>query len=176
MSAAARALEPESLAAAAWRVVRNPWHVFVLGWNWKAAVTSAAFRAVLFSAAALRGPGGARGVWIELLFRLAVGGFWGSLLQAFRAAQPAWLAGLCVALLLPGAAHSLEFLALKAGHASHIKAGMLVSIAISGVSLLLNWCLMRQGLMITGPGSGRLRDDFRQIPSAFRRVAGGRRR
>jgi hypothetical protein len=74
---------------------------------------------------------------------------------------------LCVALLLPGAAHTLEFLALTAGHATHIKAGMIVSVAVSAVSLLFNWLLMRKGLLVTGAGSGRLRDDLRQLPAVL---------
>ena len=174
MSAAVRTFESETVWDAARRVVTNPWKTFVIDWNWKAALLSALFRAMLFSFATLRGPGALRGVWIELLFRLAIGGFWGSLLQAFRSARPAWLAGLCVTLILPGGAHALEFLALKAGHATHIRAGMIVSIGVSVVSLLLNWLLMRQGLMVTGAGSARLRDDFRRLPAALIRPFTGR--
>jgi hypothetical protein len=167
MTAPPQALEPESIAAAACRVIAHPWRTFIHDWNWKAALLSALFRVLLFSGAMLRGPGAMRGVWIELLFRLAIGGFWGSLLQAFRAARPAWLAGLCVALILPGGAHTFEFLALKAGHATHIRAGMIVSIAVSGVSLLFNWLLMRNGLLVTGTGSARLRDDLRRLPAVL---------
>ena len=167
MSAPAQPPEGESVAAAACRVIAEPWRVFVIDWNWKAAVLSSSFRALLFSVATFRGRGAARGICIELLFRLAIGGFWGSLLQAFRAARPAWLAGLFAALILPGMAHTIEFLALKAGHATHITSGMIVSISVSVVSLLLNWLLMRKGLMVTGVGSARLRDDFRRLPAAL---------
>lgn len=152
MTAPAPALEMETVAEAAYRVVAHPWQTFVRDWNWKAALLSALFRVVLYAGATLRGPGAMRGLWIELLFRLAVGGFFGSLLQAFRAARPAWLAGLSIALLLPGAAHSLEFMALTAGHATHIKAGMIMSIAVSAVSLIFNWLLMRKGLLVTDAG------------------------
>jgi len=175
MTAGARVLEPESIGAAACRVIAHPWQTFVRDWNWKAALLSALFRAMLFSAATLRGPGAMRGVWIELLFRLAIGGFWGSLLQAFRRARPAWLAGLCVTLLLPGAAHTLEFLALTAGPAAHIVTGMIVSIAVSVGSLLVNWLLMRNGLLLAGAGSGRLRDDLRRLPAVLRGMFGGQR-
>jgi hypothetical protein len=174
MTAPAPALEPESVAAAAFRVIRDPWRTFVLDWNWKAAVLSALFRTIFFSIATFRGPGAARGIVIEILFRLAIGGFWGSLLQAFRAAQPAWLAGSCAAVILPASAHTLEFLALAAGNATHIKAGMIVSVVVSVFSLLLNWCLMRDGLMITGAGALRLSDDFRRLPGSLYRIFGGR--
>jgi len=175
MSAPARALEVETVGAAARRVIAHPWKTFVLDWNWKAAVLSALFRVLLFAAATLRGRGAWRGVWIELLFRLGIGGFWGSLLQSFRAARPAWLAGLCVALILPTAAHTLEFLALRAGHATHIAAGLIASVSISAASLVANWLLMRQGLLITGAGSARLRDDFRRLPAVIAAIFGRRR-
>jgi hypothetical protein len=150
-------------AAAA--LAANPWKTFVADWNWKAALLSALFRGLLFLAVAVpRGPGALRLVWIELAFRILVGGFWGSLLQAFRGARPAWLAGLLAAVALPAAAHALEYLALQAGHATHIAAGMVVSIAVSVGSLLLNWFLMCQGILITGDGSDSLAADMRRLP------------
>jgi len=150
-------------AAAA--VLANPWRTFVVDWNWKAALLSALFRGILFLfVAAPRGSGALRLVWIEVAFRMIVGGFWGSLLQAFRGARPAWLAGLLAALLLPAAAHSLEYLALQAGHATHIGAGMVVSIVVSMGSLLLNWFLMRKGMLVTGVGADSLGADLRRLP------------
>jgi hypothetical protein len=146
-------------------VLRRPWQTFVVDWNWKAALLSALFRGVLFLAVALpRGPGALRLVWIELIFRALVGGCWGSLLQAFRGARPAWLSGLLAAVLLPAAAHALEYLALRAGHATHIAAGMVVSIVVSVGSLLLNWFLMRKGMLITGAGAESLGADLRRLP------------
>jgi len=161
---------PESLTVvqATFRVLRHPWRIFVLDWNWKAALLSALFRAVLYGCAAVpRGPGAMRGVWIELGFRVLVGGFWGSLLQAYRGARPVWLAGLFAVLVLPGGAHTLEYLALKAGGATHIGAGMFMSILVSIGSLLINFLLMRRGLLVTGSGSATLGDDLRRVPGAL---------
>ena len=146
-------------------VLANPWKTFVVDWNWKAALLSALFRGILFLIVAVpRGPGAMRLVWIELAFRILVGGFWGSLLQAFRGARPAWLAGLLASVLLPAAAHALEYLALQAGHATHIGAGMVVSIAVSVGSLLLSWFLMRKGALITGNGSDSFGADLKRLP------------
>jgi hypothetical protein len=86
-------------------------------------------------------------------------------LQAFRGARPAWLASLTAAVALPAAAHCLEFAALRAGHATHIKTGMVVSVAISIGSLLINLGLMRRGLLVTGIEGGSLRSDLRRIPA-----------
>ena len=128
---------------------------------------SAAFRGVLCLAVAVpHGHGAVRLVWIELAFRALVGGFWGSLLQAFRQAKPAWLAGLLAAALFPAAAHALEYLALRAGRATHIGAGMAVSIAVTVGSLLLNSFLMRRGILITGVGAATFQTDLRRLPRA----------
>ena len=72
-----------------------------------------------------------------------------------------------MAVALPASAHLLEFFALKAGHASHIKTGMIVSVVISIGSLLVNLGLMRRGLLITGDGAGSLGSDLRRLPGAL---------
>jgi hypothetical protein len=157
------------VAAVARYVLTHPWQVFVEGWNWKAAILSAAFRGLAFAVPMTRlvGEDAVRSLCIEMAFRIAVGGFWGSLLQAFRGAQPEWLAGLSVAIALPAAAHCLEFAALRAGHATHIKTGMIVSVVISIGSLLINLGLMRRGLLVTGGGCDSLQADLRRIPAAL---------
>ena len=171
MPADSRAPETITVWGATVGVVIHPWQIFVRDWNWKAALLSALFRAVLYGFAAVpRGPGAMRGVWIELGFRILVGGFWGSLLQAYRGARPAWLAGLFAVLLLPGGAHTLEYMALKAGGATHIGAGMFMSIIVSVGSLLINWLLMRKGLLVTGKGTATLADDLRRLPAALAEI------
>jgi hypothetical protein len=76
--------------------------------------------------------------------------------------------------VLPGSIHVLEFALLKAGHAAGIRAGMLVSIALSAVSLLVNWGLMKRGLLLTGKG-GALRTDFARLPVLAAALVTGRR-
>jgi hypothetical protein len=147
-------------------VLRHPWEVFVKGWNWKAALLSALFRGVAFAlplAGVMRGE--LRSICIEVVFRFAFGGFWGSLLQAFRRAQPAWLAAFSVAVVLPALAHGLEFSALRAGHVTHVFTAMTVSVAITAGSLLFNLGLMRRGLLLTGRESAPLWSDLRRIPA-----------
>jgi hypothetical protein len=152
-------------------MLRCPRQVFVTDWNWKAALMSAAFRGTVYAFAAVpRGPGALWGVWIELAFRFAVGGFWGSLLQAYRGAEPAWLAGIFAAAVLPASVHVLEYFALKTGGAAHIGVGMFLSILVTVGSLVVNWLLMRKGLFVTGDGAGTLISDFRRLPQAFARL------
>lgn len=157
------------VGAVARYVLTHPWDVFVERWNWKAAALGAIFRGLAFALpmASLTGEGAMRSVCIEIGFRILVSGFWGSLLQAFRGAQPAWLAGLSVAIVLPATAHLLEYAALRAGHATHITTAMIVSIVVSIGSLLINFGLMRRGLLITGESGATLRSDLQRIPAAL---------
>ena len=149
----------------------NTYDRFGACWNWKAALLSAFFRGIVSLVAAIpAGPAVLRGIWIVLTFRVIMGGFWGSLAQALRAARPAWLAGVCVAVLLPACVHSLEFAILRAGHATHIRTGMMISIVFTAASLLLNWALMRRGLLITGEGAQPLLTDLRRLPRELARI------
>jgi hypothetical protein len=150
------------------RIVARPWMVFIVHWNWKAALLSAGIRGLLFTVVLVpRGAGAMRGAWIEIAFRIALGGCWGSIMQELRRARPAWLAGLLIAAVLPTSAHGLEFALFKLGGATHIKSGMIASIAFSMASLAVNYGLMRRGLMVTGEGGASLASDFRRFPAAL---------
>jgi hypothetical protein len=84
-----------------------------------------------------------------------------------RWGSPAWLAGLSVTVALPGVVHLIEYGLLRAGHVSHIRTAMIVSVALSIISLLLNWGLMRRGLLVTGKGAQSLAADFQQLPATL---------
>jgi hypothetical protein len=149
-------------------LLTHPLRTFVIHWNWKAGFLSGVFRAALFAIAVVpREPAALRGVAIQLAFRVAIGGMWGSLAQAFREAEPAWLAGVFVAAVLPAGVHLVEYAALRAGHVSHIRAGMIASVSLSVISLLLNWGLMRKGLLLTGKGTDSFATDLSRLPSAL---------
>lgn len=169
------AFEPRSVGQAAAYVVTHAWDVFITDWNWKTALLSALFRIAVWPASKLAGvtllsSGAIRGLWIELLFRLAIGGFWGSMLQAFAGAQPAWLAGVSMVALLPGCAHGLEYLILRAGGAAHAGVVTFTSVAFSILSVLVNWGLMRKGILVTGRGAQSLSADLRRIFGATRTI------
>ena len=150
----------------------HPWDVFIERWNSKAAVLSAVFRGAAFGVALLHfsDSGMLRSVFIEIAFRIAIGGFWGSLLQTFRSARPRWLATIFVTVALPAASHIVEFAALSFGGAGHVKSSLAVSIAITVGSLLINFALMRKGLLITGDNSAPLISDLQRIPRALSEI------
>jgi hypothetical protein len=159
------------VGAAAAYVLAHPWQIFITDWNWKAALFSAIFRVAVWpttKAAGIRltSPGALKGLLIEIAYRLAIGGFWGSLLQAFAGARPAWLGGLSMVVLLPGCAHGLEYLVLRMSGASHPGAITFVSIVFSVASLFVNWGLMRNGILLTGRRGSSLGTDVRRILGA----------
>lgn len=160
--------ESESVGLAVTRIAAHPWSVFVVHWNWKAALLSAAVRGLLFCGVAVaRGADAMSGVWIEIALRIVLGGCWGSMMQALRRARPAWVGMLLVAVVLPALEHLAEFALLKLGGATHIKSGMTVSVLFSAASLAVNFSLMRRGLMLTGEGAASLASDFRRLPEAL---------
>jgi hypothetical protein len=157
-----------SVLSVTYSLLTHPLRTFVYHWNWKAGLLSGIFRAALFTVAVIpREPAAIRGVVIQLAFRVAVGGMWGSLAQAFQEAEPAWLAGLSVTAVLPVFVHLIEYAALRAGHVPHLRAGMIASVALSVASLLVNWSLMRKGLLLTGKGTNSLATDFSRLPAAL---------
>ena len=165
--------DPERLnvGAAAVYVLTHPWEVFITDWNWKTALLSAILRVAIWPTTKVAGvrlvsPGALRGLLIEFAYRLAIGGFWGALLQAFAGARPAWLAGVCM-ILLQGCAHWFEYLVLRMGGAAHAGAITFASIVFSVQSLLVNWGLMRRGILLTGRHGSSLAADLRRIFGAM---------
>jgi hypothetical protein len=160
--------EPVSVAAVARGLLAHPWRTLVIGWNWKAGLLAGLFRLIVFVIAGVpRTPMAWAGVLLQLAARVILGGCWGSLTQAFRFAEPAWLAGSLLVLFVPIGLHAVEYAFLRAGHATHIRAGMIVSVSMSAASFLLNWMLMRRGLLLTGEGTESLAADFRRLPLAL---------
>lgn len=150
-------------------LLAHPFRYFVRDWNWKAGLLSGIFRAALFAVTVVpREPAALRGIALQLAFRIAVGGMWGTVAQAFREAEPIWLAGLWVTAVLPASVHLVEYMVLRANHVAHLRAGMIASISLSVLSLLLNWGLMRRGLLLTGEGTESLATDFSRLPAALR--------
>ena len=166
---------PGVLAVAVY-VLTHGWDVFIADWNWKTALLSAIYRLGAWPLSKLAGatlltPGALRGAAIEFLFRLAIGGFWGSLLQAFAKAQPAWLASAWMMVILPGISHALEYLVLRAGGATHAGALTFASICMSMLSVLVNLAFMRKGIFVTGRGAASLGADLRRIFGGIARLA-----
>jgi hypothetical protein len=126
-------------------------------------------RGALYGLLLVRHPQDAmRGAGIEMAFRAASGGCWGSLLQDLRRVQPPWAAGFVAALVLPASVQALEYTVLRFAAAGHLKTAMVTSTLFSAGSLAANYSLMRRGVMLTGEGADSLASDFRHLPRVLR--------
>jgi hypothetical protein len=155
-----------SLGVASLRLLRDPRTYLLQRWNWKSAVMSSAFRAVLFFCVNLTaGFPAARAAFLtELVFRGITSGFYGALTEAFREVEPAWEGALAVMLLLPIANHSLEFVVHWMRGTVKIGPSIIASVIFTAFSSLFNWYAMRRGALIVGAGKGSLWGDLARMP------------
>jgi hypothetical protein len=144
----------------------NPGELLLRQWNWKSAAFSSVIRAFIFLFANLtagwRAAAGAMAA--EFLFRAITSGFYGSLTQAFRQAEPACMAAVTILILLPLISHSLEFAIHLARGTPKLLPSMIASIAFTEISTLFNFYAMRRGALVVGVGGSSLAADMRRIP------------
>jgi hypothetical protein len=144
-------------------VLRHPMRYFVNGWNWKASITSALSRGLIFFT--LNTPAGlewaTRAMVTELLFRTAASGVLGSLSQALRHSRPRLVA----LLLLPAVGHLAEFLVHRTAGTPRLTSSMVASITFSVLTTAFTMFAMRRGALIVGRGQQPLTSDLRRMPS-----------
>jgi hypothetical protein len=144
----------------------NPRELLIRQWNWKSAVFSTSIRALIFLftnlTAGWRAAAGAMAA--EFVFRAVTSGFYGSLIQAFRNAEPAWTASLTVLILLPLVPHSLEFGIHLARGTPKLAPSMIASVAFTEISTLFNLYAMRRGALVVGSEASSMAADMRRIP------------
>ncbi len=150
-------------------LVRDPWRNLVLRWNWKSAITSALIRAAIFFFANLSaGTSAALGAMeAEFLWRFAVAGFVGSVIQSLRKAQPLWQATLVTSLALPLLNHTIEFTIHWLRGTPKLFASILISVCFTAIAMLFNAYAMRCGAMIIGKEGRPLWRDLADMPQLF---------
>src|ERR1700743_499985 len=99
----AAAGNPVRAMAALLDLAQHPAQTFVYSWNWKAALLSVMLRAPIFLVATWH-----RGleaisvaVLVEAAYSAAISGCYGAFVEKLRSAQPVWLSGLLILLVLP---------------------------------------------------------------------------
>lgn len=157
----------ESVSSILMRLARNPWRDLVLRWNWKSAITSAVIRAAIFYFANLSaGYAAAFGAMqAEFLWRFAVAGFVGSVIQSVRKARPVWQAALVTSLALPLLNHIIEFTIHWLRGTPKLMASILASVCFTAVAMLFNAYAMRRGALIVGAEGKPLWRDILDMPS-----------
>jgi hypothetical protein len=149
------------------RLISDPAGELLFRWNWKAAVMSSLLRAHIFLAA--NATAGFRKAVMaavaEFLFRFVTSGFYGSLTQAFRGAEPAWTGVVAVMILLPFVSHSLEFAIHFLRGTPHLRASIISSVVFTMFSTAFNWFAMRRGALVVGKGESSLASDLARVPA-----------
>jgi hypothetical protein len=150
-------------------LIRDPIHHLVLRWNWKAALLSSLFRALLFLFVNLVAgwPAALRAMSTELVFRFATAGFYGAITEAFAAARPAWSAAVATMVLLPCVNHSLEFMVHWMRGTPNLSVSIATSVLFTALSTAFNLYAMQRGTLIVGQGSRSLRHDLCRVVPLF---------
>ncbi|MEK7724393.1 MAG: hypothetical protein AAB336_08610 [Acidobacteriota bacterium] len=159
---------PTTVSGVFKHIFSHPIEMFVLRWNWKAALFSGVMRGSIYLITHIKhGWKAALGAMsVEFVFRVIVSGAFGSLVQAFHKATPTWLSALVVMFMLPVVTHTIEFtLHSLNGDQSKISA-IIVSVSFSIISMMFNLFAMRRGtLLVKDENQQTLWQDIKQFPA-----------
>jgi hypothetical protein len=147
--------------------LRHPVEALVRRWNYKAAVTSAVVRGVLFLVAnATAGvTAAATAAATEFTYRLVTAGFYGALTQHFGRVTPARAGWLAAMVCLPLLGHGGEFLVHWGRGTPNLGTSLLASVSLTALSTSFNLFAMRRGVLVVGvPGRPGLAADLRALP------------
>ncbi|GAC1398773.1 MAG: hypothetical protein NVSMB56_13710 [Pyrinomonadaceae bacterium] len=147
-------------------LLRHPVRVLGRRWNWKSALLSSLIRAMLFFATTLSAGAEAAiaATIIEFIFRAVVSGVFGTLIEAFCRAEPAWARVLTIGVILPAIAQVLELIVHWLHGTPNLRTGIIVSTAFTILASVFNLFAMRRGALIVGDERLSLFDDLRQMP------------
>jgi len=156
------------LAALLGEVLRHPQQLFRL-WNWKSALLSIILRGPIFFLAALRQgfEVAMASLLAESIFCAASAGFYGAIVQTLKDAEPQWITGVFLSVILPVFFQIIEYLIHWFRGTPHLRVAEIVSLFVGSISALFNWYAMRRGTLLVGRGQGGFGGDLRRLPRLF---------
>ena len=143
-----------------------PFRFLVQGFNWKASLWSALIRSLIFCAILFRGGWrtAAAAMMAEAVFRIAISGLFGSVMQALLNAAPQWRAFFLSGVLLPGVVQIAEFVLHWSLGTPKLITTTVASVVMTMLAGLFQWHAMRRGAMLVGAKALSFADDLRAIP------------
>jgi hypothetical protein len=164
-AAAAAAPTQMSVRQAIVGLLSNPAQL-LLRWNGKAALLSAMFRGGVFLVASLKShhAGRSHAVLAEAIFGAGIMGFFGTVTQALRLAEPQWVAELLLAGVFPLLFQVGDICFHSALGTQAFRAGMIASAAFTALSALFNLYIMRRGTLLVGEESSPFAEDLVALP------------
>ena len=141
-----------------------PW-VLLRTWNWKTALISALFRALIFLCTNLRaGPHKAlKAMLVEALYGAIAAGLLGSLTQRLRGATPRWLTAIVVWIDLPSTLLLSQFFIHRSAGTPRILTSMIASFIFAALSTGFSLFAMERGAMLVGTHRP-FAEDMRALP------------
>ena len=146
-------------------ILLRPQQLLLL-WNWKSALLSMILRGPIFFGAAVRQGWHAAmaALLTESIFCALSAGFYGSVVQILKDAEPEWLTGIFLTVAMPITFQILEYLLHWFRGTPHLRIAGVVSLVVSAVSALFNWYAMRSGTLLVGREGGGFGGDLRRLP------------
>ena len=144
--------------------------MIVRRWNWKAATLSGIMRGSIyfFTHISLGLRAALSAMSVEFLFRTFNSGAMSSIGQAFRSAQPKWLATVIVMIMFPAYGHIVEFTLHTLNGDKNVNKSIVFSIAFSMLSAIFNLFAMRRGaLLVKDEQQQTFRKDLKKMPLIF---------
>lgn len=147
-------------------LLRDPWRRIVLRWNAKAALLSAIFRGGVFLVSSLGShhAGRGSGVLAEALFGALSAGFFGTLTQSLRFAEPQWAAEWLLAGVFPLLFQIGDYSFHAALGTQVFLAGMISSAVFTVFSAAFNLYIMRRGTLLVGAEGRSFAEDLCTLP------------
>lgn len=100
----------------------------------------------------------------ESTFSALSAGFYGALVQSLKDAEPQWLTGVLLAVVIPALFQGVEYVLHWFRGTPHLRVAEIVSLIISGVSALFNWYAMRRGTLLVGGEGTSFGSDLGRMP------------
>lgn len=144
--------------------------MIVRRWNWKAAALSGIMRGSIyfFTHISLGLRAALSAMSVEFLFRTFNSGAMSSIGQAFRAAQPKWLATAIVMFLFPAYGHIVEFTLHTLSGDKNVNKSIIFSVAFSMLSAIFNLFAMRRGaLLVKDAEQQSFWNDIKKMPRIY---------
>lgn len=151
-------------------IITHPFEMVIRRWNWKAAALSGIFRGLIyfFTHISLGWRAAISAMSLEFVFRTFNSGASSSIGQAFRTAQPKWLANVIVMVMFPAYAHTIEYILHTLNGDQNVNKSIIVSILFSAVSAIFNLHVMRRGtLLVNDSEQQSFWTDLKKMPLIF---------
>lgn len=148
-------------------IFSHPIEILFWRWNWKAALLSGIMRGSIYFfthiSLGIRAALGAMSV--EFLFRVVNSGASASVSQAFRKANPKWLATSCIMLLMPAYSHVIEYTIHTLNGDQNKNKSIVISMMFSALSAVFNLFAMRRGtLLVSDSEQKSFWQDLKRLP------------